>query len=122
MMCNLFILDRKGIRLSQCTNTFLDTMPAFDKKMEELKILSDMFRLQTQVVYLMVDQDDMDENTVKKRQKRMRRIHKMQKRMDIHQHQGHLLDSDQGREEGTKEEESGTVSRKEGRDQVHSLP
>lgn len=81
MMCNLFIMDRHGIRLSNNTNTPIDKMSPVEKKGEELRILNNMFKFKTQKVDICEDQDDLrSPEAVKRRQRRVERIVKMQKR------------------------------------------
>lgn len=78
LLCNGFILDKTGIRLSNQTGLHCDGNFAFSRKKKEIKILQKMVKFETNLVF--IDDDSMQSYSIKNRKIRVSRILKMQLR------------------------------------------
>lgn len=58
LLCNGFVMDKFGIRLSTQTGTRMDLQKPFTRKMEELEILEKIFKLRTDIAEMWEEDND----------------------------------------------------------------
>jgi hypothetical protein len=81
LMCNAFIMDKHGVRLSTQTGTYLDLQSPLGLKLVEMDILQKMFRIETETADMYPgDDNSMTQQSIRRRKIRVERILNMQQR------------------------------------------
>lgn len=78
VLCNGFLLDKRGMRLSNQTGTPADRCGSFNRKREEVTILQKMINFETDIAIPDEDDDSMEKQSIKNRKIRALRVIKIQ--------------------------------------------